>query len=716
MSTLTISAAGLTDQPAANCDYWLSLEGSTGSFDDTDLRAVGEFEGTLDEAGMATVTGLVDNDEGRRTWYVLGIENVGTWGLFIDKDTDAVEAHKVFLATRPDGGIVHPLVVTERLQSGYVYNQSVDIDIGTLTPPVMVDDTWDVELFDEVFPGGIQADNPFVTEFDGFLEFQFGNTDTYDFTLDIAHIIGDIEFHATRTSEFSVRSGDHFTLSLNDFNSRSNIQLGTFTPSSDDDPFTITEALLEEAARITGRLTVQRVGQGRSAFTVTSARTVSNPQAHFWQIASAPVAERGPEGPQGDPGPRGQPGPKGEPGADAPDILDQEGHVQQDKLGTGTPNASTVLYGDQTWQPPKDVAAQTTAENAQDVAVQAESEAQQSAKAIVGLQAQTADLVAGNHHDPDEWSLEADETKAGIASQASVIRAPSTWLDTITGPEEAHFLWVRIRKGLDASHFRVVLADQYDHEYRQVVSGLQPAGSDTNYNFYRDTNTLGGGVTKITLEARGDGADAPTLYTGRLSAERISEALGTPFLLALPPYIEHTFTPYLTTERLRILPASRSDAVAFYIQGVGQGTNPFLESPDEDNWSTQDYPLGTRYSVLTDFVNGTLATKFNIPTGRYQLTTNWNVTIGGGSLPNNNNVQLLVDLAENEAGPSETRIPGSEASVRVRNDSGVQVVSEMWVQRATQASAIRATLSANRLNSGLSVDITPASAVLVRQA
>jgi len=298
MAKLTLATADLAGMPITNGSWSVTPKPGGGSVSGATLLASLPEFGDLDADGNAVLS-LPASRDGE--WYRLEVEtaqgrSVGHWGLVVVGDESAALAYERFLLERPDGGRT---AVIERTESvGYVYIQHADITLNQSSPTPSAD-FWEVGLVNQEFAGGIQPGNDFIAVYQGALLFDVSATDTYEFRLRITHeVLGGDTFTTEHIYTTRITRNELATLPLNVFFSRSEIELGMYTPPIGT-PFEITQAMLDAPSIIAIRLNVVR-RTPQSSFSVQSA-VITRGRATFYQLGSAPglPGPEGPEGPQG---------------------------------------------------------------------------------------------------------------------------------------------------------------------------------------------------------------------------------------------------------------------------------------------------------------------------------------------------------------------------------------------------------------------------------
>ncbi len=116
-----------------------------------------------------------------------------------------------------------------------------------------------------VAPGGIKAGTSFVTEWEGFLVFNSQFSTSIELSLETVHAFGTpaITFTHTRPFAVTLTAAADQTVPMNAFNSRSDVNLGSYTPPGTTTPIEITQAHLDAHSTISYRIKmIARSGTG----------------------------------------------------------------------------------------------------------------------------------------------------------------------------------------------------------------------------------------------------------------------------------------------------------------------------------------------------------------------------------------------------------------------------------------------------------------------
>ena len=192
--------------------------------------------------------------------------------------------------------------------SGYIYNEHEDLTFAAVSgQAISADGTHEVSLINQSFPGGFEANNDFVTEYEGFITFRTSESDNYTFTLSVVHTFGDgTSIVSRRTFTDRVTRNQIYTLQLNAFNSRSQVRLGSYT-DQDGNTITVTQEMIDAASTIEIKFAAQNNNENES-WTLQEL-SITKGAVTFWQIShlEGTPSTVGPVGPQGPAGADAEP-------------------------------------------------------------------------------------------------------------------------------------------------------------------------------------------------------------------------------------------------------------------------------------------------------------------------------------------------------------------------------------------------------------------------
>ena len=178
-----------------------------------------------------------------------------------------------------------PSELTPGVVTGYWYNQSHDLTFTAITSTESDITEKTVNLLTTTMPGGISAYTELVSDFDGFMHFEAGGTNNFDFTLDITfEFLGGSEVIVRHMIGERVQGSAEYDAHLNFFNTRMSFPLGPYTDSLGN-TLTITETMLSSPVDVTIDFKVERSNSGTFDLEILEAE---NCYVTFWQIAGQP--------------------------------------------------------------------------------------------------------------------------------------------------------------------------------------------------------------------------------------------------------------------------------------------------------------------------------------------------------------------------------------------------------------------------------------------
>ena len=156
--------------------------------------------------------------------------------------------------------------------AGYAYHQATALtapSVSTATPIPTDPGYVHALLAPREFEGGLSpAPQDFVTEYEGVIHLNASERTNVEVDLVTTHSYGDgpVTFSSVRTISFKILANEELSFSLRDFNSRTQIPLGTFT-TRDGTEVTVTQAILDEPVTIGANLRVRLTSGDLSALT-----------------------------------------------------------------------------------------------------------------------------------------------------------------------------------------------------------------------------------------------------------------------------------------------------------------------------------------------------------------------------------------------------------------------------------------------------------------
>ena len=299
MANLFIDVANIVDQESEQFEGARFLIIGQPDYGTTNIKfLVGHaaLGGYLDQNGQATVD-LPANAEGTWMQFQLPDYQVSAGFVMPAHSADLGDLVRAFNPLNPPA----PPDPTRTSVQGYSYHEFAALTFTPVTSDMSIpkNGEWTAQILKQTFPGGIEAQNDFVSDFEGFVYLDVASTANFELDLQIDHKIGDVVFTDIRTASFRLLGAGEYTVPMNVFNSRSRVQLGTYTDSKGR-TVTITADMLEQETELTLSLILKR--DNGNAFTLENA-SMQEGKVTFYQLSAVvPNPGRGPVGPQGSPG------------------------------------------------------------------------------------------------------------------------------------------------------------------------------------------------------------------------------------------------------------------------------------------------------------------------------------------------------------------------------------------------------------------------------